>query len=173
MGQIVALAFLLVGLILQGCGVANTMQRNEAADYYAEVAPMVQLGMSEASFQALMGPALEVTKKDKRPTRFTSEGSLYVVYYPRSAEFWDGEITDDEYTPYIFRDGKLVDVGWDAIGGTKYTTRDIREAEQALRRAKAGATQIKVEQNNGGGNDYFKPYCPPSKYPIYGCPPPK
>jgi hypothetical protein len=170
--RIGVVSILLVASVLQGCGVANTMQRNEAADYYAQAAPMVQLGISEAAFQALMGPAMEVTKKDKRPTRFSKGGSLYVVYYPRSAEFWDGEITDDEYTPYIFRDGRLVDVGWDAIGGEKYTTRDIREAEQALQRAKAGATQIKVEQNNGGGNDYFKPYCPPSKYPIYGCPPP-
>jgi len=41
MNRIGVSIILLVALVLQGCGVANTMQRNEAADYYAQAAPMV------------------------------------------------------------------------------------------------------------------------------------
>lgn len=31
-----------------------------------------------------------------------------------------------------------------------------------------GRPAVKVNVNNGSSG--FKPYCPPSKYPIYGCP---
>ncbi len=30
-----------------------------------------------------------------------------------------GFVTDDEFTPYIFNDGKLVAVGWQTLGGIK------------------------------------------------------
>jgi len=30
----------------------------------------------------------------------------------------------------------------------------------------------KTNSGNSNSNPYFKPYCPPSKTPIYGCPPP-
>ena len=31
----------------------------------------------------------------------------------------DGLTTDDEFTPYIFNNGKLVGIGWHLIGGPK------------------------------------------------------
>ena len=31
----------------------------------------------------------------------------------------DGLTTDDEFTPYIFNNGKLVGIGWQVLGGPK------------------------------------------------------
>jgi hypothetical protein len=37
----------------------------------------------------------------------------------RSARQPDGLTTDDEFTPYIFNDGRLVGIGWQVLGGPK------------------------------------------------------
>jgi len=37
----------------------------------------------------------------------------------RSARQPDGLTTDDEFTPYIFNDERLVRIGWQVLGGPK------------------------------------------------------
>jgi len=44
---------------------------------------------------------------------------LVEIYFMRSGWQPDGLTTDDEFTPYIFHDGKLVGIGWSMIGGSK------------------------------------------------------
>jgi hypothetical protein len=95
---------------------------------------------------------------------------MYVVHYIRVSRVPDKLYTDDEYQPYTFENGRLKAVGWEYLGGAKYTSQDLRQRE-----ASADKTNVNVEVNNdssGNGNEWFKPYCPPSKYHIYGCPPP-
>ena len=46
-------------------------------------------------------------------------GNLVEIYFFRSAWQSDGLTTDDEFTPYVFKDGKLVAIGWTSIGGIK------------------------------------------------------
>jgi hypothetical protein len=50
---------------------------------------------------------------------YKKEGILVDILYFRSGWNSDGLTTDDEFTPYIFNDGKLVAVGWQFIGGKK------------------------------------------------------
>jgi len=44
---------------------------------------------------------------------------LIEIYFMRSGRQPDGLRTDDEFTPYVFNDGKLVGVGWQVLGGAK------------------------------------------------------
>lgn len=41
------------------------------------------------------------------------------IFYMRTGRQADGITTDDEFTPYIFNDGKLAGIGWSLIGGPK------------------------------------------------------
>jgi len=63
------------------------------------------------------------------PKRFTANNSIYDVIFVRSSWVSDGAITDDEFTPHIFQDGNLVAIGWNAIGGEKWTSKDVARAK--------------------------------------------
>ena len=147
---------LIVGVVLLGgCAATPT-----GPELHSLAKQQVQLGMTRGEFNALMKPAFEATEKDQRRSveSFTEDSSTVDIVFVRSAWIRDGALTDDEYTPYVFRNGRLASYGWRSIGGMKVTSGDIAKA-------KSGSTRVKVNTGNSG----FKPYCPPSKYPIYGC----
>ena len=88
---------------------------------YAEVAPNIRLGMSREE----VGKILEHSQKHllprvtRQPEVYKKDGVLIEILYPRSGWHSDGLSTDDEYTPYIFHDGKLEAIGWATLGGVK------------------------------------------------------
>ena len=53
----------------------------------------------------------------KPPRFYFDNGSLVQIYYFRSSWIRDSRVTDDEFTPYIFRDGVLTSIGWRVLGG--------------------------------------------------------
>ena len=53
----------------------------------------------------------------KLPRFYLDNGSLVQIYYFRSSRIRDDRVTDDEFTPYIFRDGVLTSIGWRVLGG--------------------------------------------------------
>ena len=55
----------------------------------------------------------------KQPDMYKKEGVLVEILYFRSGWQSDGLTTDDEFTPYLFNDGKLVAIGWVILGGAK------------------------------------------------------
>ena len=55
----------------------------------------------------------------KYPEKYFKYGVLVEIYYFRSGWQDDRLNTDDEYTPYVFNDGKLVAIGWEALGGPR------------------------------------------------------
>ena len=87
----------------------------------------------------------------KSPTRYTENGSIYDVYYVRTGRIPDGATTDDEFTPYVFKDGVLAEIGWEYLGGPKRTSVDVAKEYAEIRKAQAGAT--KVETNWEINND--------------------
>lgn len=140
---------------------------DSAIAYHNQAAAMVQMGMSEEAFLQLMNPAMIQNESERNPKRFSHENRVYVTYFIRNQRIADDLYTDDEYQPYTFGDGRLVAIGWDAIGGMKYTSYDLRQ-----RRASSNKTSVNVNNNvnTNGSNPYFKPYCPPgSKGRVYGC----
>jgi hypothetical protein len=107
------LAVLLV-IFLFGC---TEHRVDESIKRYQEVAPKVHIGDSEQKVLALLQPTQKglPAKALKKPEQYLEDSGLQEVYYFRSSRTPDGMTTDDEFTPYIFENRKLVAVGWNAL----------------------------------------------------------
>lgn len=88
---------------------------------YNAVASQVNLGDSKESVLSILNPSQERLSRGlrKNPERYLKDGVTVEVYFMRSRRQPDGLTTDDEFTPYVFNDGKLVGIGWQALGGAK------------------------------------------------------
>ena len=160
LNRIAALA--IPAILLIGC----TTQYAAPAEY-ALVKNQVQLGMSRAAFSAVMKPVRDKTGSSqlRSDETYTEDGSVIDIAYVRSGRVPDGVNTDDEYTPYVFRDGVLVAFGWRAIGGMKLTSADIIKAE-----AKATKVKVSTTVNNQTSKRIIKPIClPGSPLKTPGC----
>jgi hypothetical protein len=132
-------------LVLEGCqlfvAVGNAVTTSEylrieqeitsAIDHYQRNASKIRIGDSkEAVLQALLPQQLKygessmdtfikdvVTRATKEPRSYMDKGILVQVYYVRSSWVQDGRVTDNEFTPYVFRDGVLTSIGWRVLGG--------------------------------------------------------
>ena len=126
-----------LALLLFGCA---AVEIDSAASAHSKAAQSVQLGDSKAQVLALLLPtqANVPAKYTKEPDRFMTHGKKTEIYYMRSSRQPDGLTTDDEFTPYVFRDDVLVGVGWAALGGPKTQGQVVQPAP---------VTNIKIEQN--------------------------
>lgn len=131
-------------VLLSGCA-ATTI--DPVVDHYNSVKSKIVPGMELSEFLAIFDPYQnQLHQNQRKPAeRFTKNGSIYDVYYIRSARIPDGATTDDEFTPYIFINGKLAEIGWASIGGMNRTSQDVAREKAEIEKAKASAT--KIEQN--------------------------
>ena len=106
---------------------------NNLAYSYEKTASSIKEGDSEADVVAKLDRIQKKYQKayPARPTAKVKldDGKAADVYYMRTAFYPDDQVTDDELTPYIFVDGKLDSVGWDALGGPKTTCDPKKVAE--------------------------------------------
>jgi hypothetical protein len=112
------ISYFLFLLMLMGC----TPSRYQlTVDEYVAVAPRVNLGMSKEEVKEILSPSQQRLKNTeiKHSDMYDKEGVLVEILYFRSGWQHDGLTTDDEFTPYLFNDGKLVSVGWAVLGGPK------------------------------------------------------
>ena len=111
------------------CGCSNSVEL--AIERYHTASPQVQLGMERDQVLLILTPTQEGL-----PLRHSKEPEMYYevvdgqsrfveIFFFRSQTNYDGILTDDEFTPYVFHDGKLVAVGWTAIGGPKTQAQPI------------------------------------------------
>jgi len=93
----------------------------ETVNNYAIAYENVELGMSVKEIKDILDPSQKRLKNTdiKQPDKYEKEGVLVEIYYYRSGWQSDGLVTDDEFTPYLFNDGKLVAIGWHILGGAK------------------------------------------------------
>lgn len=104
-------------LSLSGC----IMAIQDSITKYESVESKIELGYSKSKVLSILNP----TQKDlqsnykKRPEKYIKKEILVEIFYFRTGLQLDGLTTDDEFTPYVFNNGKLVAIGWTAIGGTK------------------------------------------------------
>lgn len=110
---------------LAGCGLLMQLEMNDAIKQYNAKAPVVKLGDSRDAVLSLLQPTqAALSMRARKPMEAfteTSSGqaSSIEIHYFRSGWVEDGRTTDDEFTPYIFRNGVLVGIGWAALGGPK------------------------------------------------------
>ena len=116
----IPLTVVLVMLSVVGC--ASAARIDDAIARYNLVAGQVKLGDSKDKVLPILMPTqseLELNERKPPDTFLADDKSLYEVYFFRSRRIPDSLITDDEFTPYVFKDGVLVAVGWTVLGGPK------------------------------------------------------
>ncbi len=110
---------ILMVIILCTAGCANVIDL--AVREHLDVAPSIRLGDSLQDVHPRLESAQAGLPQSARkfPDKFM-EGDVEVyVYFARSANQPDGITTDDEFTPYVFRNGILTAIGWTTLGGPK------------------------------------------------------
>lgn len=108
-----------LGVVIAISGCVSPYQLT--VDDYMLVAPKVSLDMTKSQVIEILKPSQQRLKNTeiKQPEVYKKDGVLVEIFYFRSGWQADGLTTDDEFTPYLFNDGKLVAVGWAVLGGAK------------------------------------------------------
>jgi hypothetical protein len=109
------------------CGCSNPV--GTAINNYRAAAPLIQLGMSKDQVLKILEPTQQILslRQSRGPEQYIQDGVHVEIHFFRSHANYDKILTDDEFTPYIFHDGKLQAIGWTAIGGPKTQARPIPE----------------------------------------------
>ncbi|MFK7913824.1 MAG: DUF3192 domain-containing protein [Pseudomonadales bacterium] len=99
-------------LTLGGCHITN--EYSATVDAYVNAESQIQLGMSPGAVARILDPTQRLldNKDRRRDERYLEGDSEVLIRFYRSGWQADGRLTDDEYTPYVFRDQRLVAVGW-------------------------------------------------------------
>ncbi len=97
---------------------------------YNAVADRVQLGDSRNKVLSILNPTQKEMPQNskKNPDKYIKNNVLVEIYYFRTGRQPDNLTTDDEFTPYLFNDGKLVAIGWQVLGGPKSVGQVIQPA---------------------------------------------
>jgi len=144
-------------LTLPACVVT---QIDKAVTQYHSVKSEIRLGMSLSDFISLI--ELYQNKLDnysKKPSkRYTKDGVIFDIYYIRTSRIPDGETTDDEFTPHLFKDGKLAEIGWESIEKMDRTSYDVAREKAEIQKAKATATKINqtIKQSTNVNNSQYQ-----------------
>jgi len=114
----------MIGLNVSGCymqgildpDVRKSRRIDSAISEHADVSHMVKIGDRREKVLAILLPTQKGLPPDTRKHHESvkKNGILIEVYYMRTGRNPDGRTTDDEFTPYVFFDGKLVAIGWKA-----------------------------------------------------------
>lgn len=132
MRQVILIIFL--SFFLSGCSMVNSMKLNSAIGNYHDHKDQVDLGDSKEEVIAILEPGQsglpQSMKKDS--DKYIKEGVLVEILYFRSLRQSDGLTTDDEFTPYVFNDDKLVAIGWAVLGGSSSQGQAKDEVNQTV-----------------------------------------
>jgi hypothetical protein len=93
----------------------------DAISKYNSSATEVSLGDPKEKVLSMLGPSQQGLRGALRrpPEAFSTDQETVEIYYFRSGWTRDGKSTDDEFTPFVFRNGRLASIGWQALGGPK------------------------------------------------------
>ena len=106
---------------------------------YKNIQNTIQLGDSKNQVLGALAPLMRDIPQDyKRPAdQYMIDGNNIFIHYHRTGWVADGQTTDDEFTPYVFKNNILVSIGWKALGGIKTTGNTAAAA--AIRNAQTQA----------------------------------
>jgi hypothetical protein len=113
-------AIIAVVLMVALSGCVQIRMESTVGDYMAS-AQAVKLGMDKQQVSEILEPSQQRLKNQERkqPGKYIENGAEIEIVYFRSGWQSDGIMTDDEYTPYVFNNNRLVAIGWETIGGPK------------------------------------------------------
>lgn len=135
---LLCLLCLLCALALSGCSaivsLIPTYNLEQAINQYNLTKNTVKLGDSIETVQQTFSKSeglLTDTKWRKAADHYVKDNVTVDICYYRSDFTPDGLTTDDEFTPYIFNDGRLVGIGWDILGGPKSRGQSLMPLQQS------------------------------------------
>lgn len=110
-------------LLLGGCSsLIPTFNLEQAINQYNAAKESIKLGDTKESVLKSFEKSQNFLTDEKwrrSPDSYVKNNVVVDIYYFRSDFTPDGLTTDDEFTPYLFNDGRLVGIGWEVIGGPK------------------------------------------------------
>tara|TARA_B100001093_G_scaffold512882_1_gene583620 strand:+ start:799 stop:1308 length:510 start_codon:yes stop_codon:yes gene_type:complete len=114
------LVLLIFPIFIGGC--AEIAMDNNLYEY-KRVQHTISLGDSKNRVLGTLLPMMQDLPSNwKRPAdQYLVNDDRYYVHYHRTGWTSDGLLTDDELTPYVFKNDVLVSIGWQALGGVKTT----------------------------------------------------
>jgi len=106
-------------LIILFVSLAGCLAVDSSIKKYQAVAGQIKLGDSKDKVLGILGPTQEELPFDETKTSdsYLEGEDLMEIYYVRSGKQPDNLTTDDEFTPYIFKNGILIAIGWKTLGG--------------------------------------------------------
>lgn len=112
----IALLLIVFVISFAGCEAIDSSIKK----YYA-VADQIKLGDSKEKVLGILIPTqVKLPFDEVKSSDFYMEGDdLMEIYYIRSGKQPDNLTTDDEFTPYIFKNEILIAIGWKTLGGPK------------------------------------------------------
>lgn len=114
----------LTAAFLSGCAAIQGSQLRRSIEAHRRESALVELGMSRRDVMEILEHTQDSLPSNTRrvPESFyDANGQPVEIVFFRSGWVSDGRSTDDEFTPYVFRDGILVSIGWTALGGPRTT----------------------------------------------------
>lgn len=120
-----AIAVLCTAILMSGCGLIYRNDLKKAFREHEIISGGIRLGDKQEDVLGKLDSIFYPTygtkdKASKRtPDRFKKDGDLFEIHYYQSSWNDDGLTTDDEFTPYTFKNGALEAIGWEFLGGPK------------------------------------------------------
>lgn len=109
-------------LLCTSCVPMQGMMIDSSSSAYRKAATRVSLGDDMAHVLAILQPTQRNVpfKSRKASEQFIdANGTKVEIHFFRSSRQADGMTTDDEFTPYVFANQKLIAIGWTALGNVK------------------------------------------------------
>lgn len=103
-------------LCVIGCA-SDEARMDRAIKEYREASSKIEIGTSKQDVLSRLDPSQGGLPPISRRAPLSyrdAKGTVVEIHYFRTARRPDGINTDDEFTPYVFRDERLVGVGWQA-----------------------------------------------------------
>jgi hypothetical protein len=105
-------------IILSGC---DLQSMGRSVIEYKKVTGQISLGDTKENVLSILLPTQKELDKyphlQKSPEKHIKDNVLVEIYFMRSSINRTGVVVGDEFTPYVFNDGKLVGIGWTTLGG--------------------------------------------------------
>ena len=138
MNQLIQLTchkFGMVGIVVSILSVAgctpNPVTQQAVADYKS-VASQISIGDSREHVLAILQTNQQAIPSHfkRRPERYLSYGEQVEIHFIRTRLDSGGSNSDDDFTPYVFKNDVLVSVGWTYVSKTDFLDK-AREAISA------------------------------------------
>ena len=115
------LGIIVLGLLLVGCAPTGYNNVNYTIQNTAQIQSQISLGDLKSSVVPMLAAQQSNLASNylKPADQFMKDGKTMYIYYQRSGHVNDGRNTDDEFTPYVFENEKLIAIGWASLGGPK------------------------------------------------------